>query len=82
MMFVIAIKYLSRCYAALLPCDFSFHLGSRSLKLSHLSFANDLYAFSRGDVTSVKVIIDVLNHFDKVSGLQVNDQSSVAFLAK
>ncbi|VFQ82222.1 unnamed protein product [Cuscuta campestris] len=42
---------------------------------------DDLMLFSRGDITSVKVLADALKHFSQVSGLHVNPQKSNIHLA-
>ncbi|VFQ88803.1 unnamed protein product [Cuscuta campestris] len=41
----------------------------------------DLMLFSRGDIESVTVLPDALNHFSQASGLRVNPQKSIIFLA-
>ncbi|VFR03542.1 unnamed protein product, partial [Cuscuta campestris] len=41
----------------------------------------DLMLFSRGDIESVTVLADALNHFSQASGLRVNPQKSSIFLA-
>ncbi|VFQ79921.1 unnamed protein product [Cuscuta campestris] len=42
----------------------------------------DLMLFSRGDIESVTVLADALNHFSQASGLRVNPQKSSIFLAR
>ncbi|GFZ16285.1 hypothetical protein Acr_25g0006940 [Actinidia rufa] len=61
--------------------DFNFHLRCGGLKISHLAYADDLVLFSRGDPTSVSLIMDKLNHFGDCSGLSINLTKSSFYLA-
>ncbi|GKF64612.1 RNA-directed DNA polymerase, eukaryota, reverse transcriptase zinc-binding domain protein, partial [Tanacetum coccineum] len=56
---------------------FKYHKGCKELKLTHLSFADDLLLISHGDEHSIKVIKDSLEEFSLVSGLLPNMDKSV-----
>nr|GEU70429.1 hypothetical protein [Tanacetum cinerariifolium] len=56
-----------------------FDKGYKEMKLTHLSFADDLLVFYHGDVNSINVIIDALLEFSKVSSLLPNMDKSVIF---
>ncbi|GKA46941.1 RNA-directed DNA polymerase, eukaryota, reverse transcriptase zinc-binding domain protein [Tanacetum coccineum] len=58
---------------------FIYHKGCKELKLTHLSFADDLLVISHGDEHSIKVIKDSLEEFSLVSGLLPNMDKSVIF---
>lgn len=59
--------------------DFKFHKGCKKLRITHLSFADDLLVFCHGDCGSVKVIKDSLDEFSGFSGLKANLQKSTIF---
>ncbi|GKB71204.1 RNA-directed DNA polymerase, eukaryota, reverse transcriptase zinc-binding domain protein [Tanacetum coccineum] len=54
---------------------FKFHKGCKDLKMTHLSFADDLLVFCHGDNKSVNALVE----FSKVSGLFPNMEKSVVF---
>ena len=80
--FLIATEAFSRSLskAVLHPC-FDFHPKCKEINLSHLCFADDIFLFSKGNVTSVKIALDELAKFEAFSGMQVNKQKSAVFLA-
>ena len=79
-LFVICLEYLSRNLGGLKENpDFNFHTKCGSLKTTHLAFADDLVLLSRGDVTSVALLINILNHFGDCSGLRVSIAKSSLF---
>nr|GEV67078.1 hypothetical protein [Tanacetum cinerariifolium] len=49
--------------------SFRFHKQCEELNIINLCFADDLFLFSRGDLDSVKVIMESLDEFKLVSGL-------------
>ncbi|XP_022897681.1 uncharacterized protein LOC111411376 [Olea europaea var. sylvestris] len=51
------------------------------LKITHLAFAGDLMLFTRGDVMSVKILLDCLSKFGLVSGLRLNILKSSLYTA-
>ncbi|GJR50539.1 RNA-directed DNA polymerase, eukaryota, reverse transcriptase zinc-binding domain protein [Tanacetum coccineum] len=59
--------------------NFKYHFGCKSLKITHLSFADDLLVFSPRDVKSIKVIKSALESFSEVSGLYPNLGKSTIF---
>ena len=66
---------------AVLHPRFDFHPKCKAINLSNLCFADDIFLFAKGNVTSVQNIMDELAKFETFSGLQVNKQKSVVFLA-
>ncbi|GKE25806.1 RNA-directed DNA polymerase, eukaryota, reverse transcriptase zinc-binding domain protein [Tanacetum coccineum] len=59
---------------------FQHHFGYKSLKLSHVCFADDLLFMCHGDTTSVRVIKKDLDDFSACSGLFPNNSKSIVFL--
>ncbi|GJX80091.1 RNA-directed DNA polymerase, eukaryota, reverse transcriptase zinc-binding domain protein [Tanacetum coccineum] len=60
--------------------NFKYHWRCDKLKITHLSFADDLMIFSSADLHSVKILSKALSEFSGVSGLVPNlDKSSVFF---
>ncbi|XP_022857249.1 uncharacterized protein LOC111378309 [Olea europaea var. sylvestris] len=81
-LFVICIEYLSRLLkAATDDSDFNFHPKCGPQKITHLAFADDLMLFVRGDVMSVKIVMDCLSNFRSASGLRLNVLKSSLFTA-
>ena len=60
---------------------FKYHPKCEEVKLTHVCFADDIFLFSSGTSSSVQVIMDELNKFERFSGLQVNMQKSAIFLS-
>ncbi|XP_059637106.1 uncharacterized protein LOC132279184 [Cornus florida] len=59
---------------------FKFHWRCGPLKITHISYADDLMLFCHGDITSVSVLKFALDHFCCMSGLDINlFKSSVYF---
>jgi hypothetical protein len=82
-LFVIAMEGLSLLLGDAVSSNsqFDFHPRCRELKLNHLCFADDLLIFSAASIRSVKVIKDVLDYFEQLSGLKANPSKSSIFLA-
>ncbi|KAF3662756.1 hypothetical protein FXO38_10995 [Capsicum annuum] len=79
-LFAIVIKYLSRSLKELeQQRDFNNHPLCKKLHLTHLSFADDLLLFARGDINSVKLLHEKFITFTEASGLQVNHAKSVVY---
>ncbi|GJV71144.1 hypothetical protein Tco_1491139 [Tanacetum coccineum] len=55
------------------------HIGCKELKLTHLSFADDLLVMSHGDHTFISIIKDDLNEFSDSSGHKPNMSKSTIF---
>lgn len=73
LLFVLVMQYLSRvlkCMCAL-P-HFAFHFMCKQVKLSHLILVDDLMIFCNANNSSVKRIMEALDHFGDVSGLVAN----------
>nr|GFB81339.1 RNA-directed DNA polymerase, eukaryota, reverse transcriptase zinc-binding domain protein [Tanacetum cinerariifolium] len=59
--------------------DFKYHVRCKELKLTHLSFADDLLVLCHGDLKSISMLKKALNEFSKVSGLLPNINKSIMF---
>ncbi|XP_074300324.1 putative mitochondrial protein AtMg01250 [Silene latifolia] len=81
LIFTICMEYLSRILVVVTDkMDFNFHPLCRPMKLNHLSFADDLLMFCRGDRESIKVLLKAFVTFSSVSGLEMNcDKSNIYF---
>ncbi|XP_074298552.1 uncharacterized protein LOC141629449 [Silene latifolia] len=81
LLFCLCMEYLSRIIEfATRKWYFRYHPLCKSLKLTHLLFADDLLMFSKGDVQSIMLILRVLATFSAASGLTVNaSKSEVVF---
>ncbi|GFZ00486.1 O-methyltransferase family protein [Actinidia rufa] len=60
------------CITTQISTFIHFHPRCGGLKIKHLAYANDLVLFSRGDPTSVSILMEKLNHFGVCSGLNIN----------
>ncbi|XP_074315609.1 uncharacterized protein LOC141651814 [Silene latifolia] len=81
LLFCIFMKYLTRVMDfATKKWFFRFHPLCKSLKLTHLLFADELLMFSKGDVKSIMLILQVLATFSATSGLKVNASKSEVVL--
>ncbi|XP_039061962.1 uncharacterized protein LOC120206344 [Hibiscus syriacus] len=58
---------------------FSFHPKCKKIGLTHLTFADDLLIFCKGNLDSVMGVITVLNSFYELSGLKLNALKSEIF---
>ncbi|MDV3188749.1 MAG: reverse transcriptase domain-containing protein [Candidatus Phytoplasma australasiaticum] len=74
---VIAMEYLNRSLNGLTTNKaFRFHPKYSKFGITHLSYADDLLLFSRGDLESIKSIQNCFTQFFQASGLQANLQKS------
>nr|XP_016444997.1 PREDICTED: uncharacterized protein LOC107770233 [Nicotiana tabacum] len=72
-LFAIAMEYLSRSLKTLKHVKiFHYHPMCSRLDLTHLSFADDFLLFTRGDTTSVVLLHQKFNPFQKFLGLKAN----------
>ncbi|XP_074297848.1 uncharacterized protein LOC141628638 [Silene latifolia] len=55
---------------------FQFHPLYKSLKLTHLMFADDLLIFCKGDVRTVFIVMEAFKRFSNASGLNINSKKS------
>lgn len=82
LLFVICMEFLSRLVRKETAKDgFNFHQNCESLNLSHLAFADNIVFFYRGDIGSVRIIMECLQKFENRSGLEVNVSKPAVFLA-
>ncbi|XP_022852501.1 uncharacterized protein LOC111374103 [Olea europaea var. sylvestris] len=59
--------------------EFNYHPKCGPLKITHLAFADDLKLFLRGDIISVRILIDCLSKFGDCSRLKMNTSKSNIF---
>ncbi|KAH0768980.1 hypothetical protein KY290_012961 [Solanum tuberosum] len=79
-LFAIAMEYLSRFLNELQgDKGFKFHPRCAKLIITHLSFADDLIMFSRGDMKSVAALQECFMQFSNASGLKANLGKSCAY---
>ncbi|GKC36740.1 RNA-directed DNA polymerase, eukaryota, reverse transcriptase zinc-binding domain protein [Tanacetum coccineum] len=58
---------------------FQYHYGCKSMKITHVCFADDLFILCHGDDDSVKVVRYSINEFGDYSGLLSNFNKSIIF---
>ncbi|CAH9101392.1 unnamed protein product [Cuscuta europaea] len=81
MLFVLCLEYFSRMLAIRTSNpSFNYHPLCSKLKISHLAYADDLMLFFKGEPKSIKILVDALNDFGRVSGLLVNQDKSNIFV--
>ncbi|XP_019253989.1 PREDICTED: uncharacterized protein LOC109232696 [Nicotiana attenuata] len=79
-LFAIAMEYLSRSLNGLRKeKEFKYHPRCAKHGITHLSFADDLLLFARGDMTSITQLQHCLNHFYAASSLKANHEKSSIF---
>ncbi|PKI71887.1 hypothetical protein CRG98_007746 [Punica granatum] len=80
-MFVIAIEVFSNLLNATAEeGKVGYHPRCKSIKLTHLCFADDLFLFTNGSKVSLLAILDVLSTFYNWSGLKLNPEKSEIFM--
>ncbi|XP_058723307.1 uncharacterized protein LOC131595077 [Vicia villosa] len=73
LLFVLIMEYLHRYLGTLNSnSEFHYHPKCKKLKITHICFADDLLLFSRGDVESVKGLMQKFNEFSAATGLKAN----------
>lgn len=60
---------------------FGFHPKCERVQLTHLSFADDILVFTDGKEDSLKGVLEVMDQFAGMSGLQINASKSSIFAA-
>lgn len=81
-LFIIAMQYFSDLLDKQVTLGtLTPHQHCSSPLITHLVFADDLFIFSRADTQSAETILQVLNDFAGVSGLQPNPSKSAIFFA-
>lgn len=72
-LFTIVMEYLIRLLKTLKEeKDFKYHPRCQRQNIVHLSFADDLLIFSRGDLQLMSKVFDRFQEFSRVSGLIAN----------
>ncbi|KAL2944091.1 LINE-1 retrotransposable element ORF2 protein [Bienertia sinuspersici] len=73
LLFVICMEYLSRILRKMTKnSEFKFHPKCKPMNLTHLCFADDLILCSKGEIESVKMLINCFHAFSLTSGLQAS----------
>ena len=81
-LFVICMEVLSKMLdKAAAQRKFGYHPYCQDLKLTHLSFADDLLIFSDGKRSSVDDILETFKTFAEASGLRISMEKSTLYLA-
>ncbi|XP_074265959.1 uncharacterized protein LOC141588414 [Silene latifolia] len=77
LLFTLCREYLSRLLKLVSQMHgFQFHPLCKSLKLTHLMFADDLLIFCKGDVRTIFIVMEAFKRFSNVSGLNINSDKS------
>ncbi|XP_074303607.1 uncharacterized protein LOC141638058 [Silene latifolia] len=80
LLFTIAMEYLSRVLTYVTDTmKFKYYPLCAPLKLSHLMFTNDLLLFSKGDVSSIMVLLRAFATFSKAYGLLMSPFKTSAY---
>lgn len=79
-LFVLGMEYLSKLLKKVHSrSGFKYHSKCKIVKLTYLSFADDIMCFSRGDAISSIIMKEYITQFADASGLRVNLQKSQVF---
>ncbi|XP_039050051.1 uncharacterized protein LOC120191126 [Hibiscus syriacus] len=82
-LFVLSLNVLSRLFNLVADKGlFSYHPKCKQIGLTHLSFANELLIFCKGNVEFVAGVISILAQFYEMSGLNLNTGKCVFFIAR
>ncbi|CAK8534098.1 unnamed protein product [Lathyrus sativus] len=80
LLFVIIMEYLNRLlFRMQRNLDFNHHVRCERLQLTHLTFADDLLLFSRGDIVSIEIMQRTVNSFLDSTGMKVNPTKSKVY---
>ncbi|XP_019241129.1 PREDICTED: uncharacterized protein LOC109221121 [Nicotiana attenuata] len=78
--FAIVMEYLSRSLNELKKeTTFQYHPRCRKLGITHMSFADDLLLFAKGDLSSIVTMYNYFSQFSEASGLQANLGKSLVY---
>nr|GEU77833.1 hypothetical protein [Tanacetum cinerariifolium] len=84
-MFPYLFTLVMECFALMMARNvkrspkFQYHYGCRSIKITHVCFANDLLVLCHGDPVLIKVVRDSIDEFGEFSGLLPNFSKSTIF---
>ncbi|XP_058761495.1 uncharacterized protein LOC131634890 [Vicia villosa] len=79
LLFVIMMEYLNRVLAKMSKnSHFKYHSKCSKLNITHLSFADDVLLFCRGD-QSIDIMLEAFNSFSESTGLIMNPKKCKAF---
>ncbi|XP_075106880.1 uncharacterized protein LOC142179890 [Nicotiana tabacum] len=60
--------------------DYNFHPKCAKMQIIQLSFVDDLLIFSRGDMRSIRLLMDCFNEFSRCSGMIANKDKSFIYI--
>ncbi|XP_058725860.1 uncharacterized protein LOC131597167 [Vicia villosa] len=68
-------EYLHRCIQGLeVQPKFSYHPRCKKLNITNVSFADDILLFTRGDTTSVQILMKKIENFSMATGLKAHPE--------
>ncbi|KAJ9542753.1 hypothetical protein OSB04_029259 [Centaurea solstitialis] len=82
-LFTLVMEAFSTIFRRKVAADnrFAFHHGCEGISLTHLCFADYLMVFTRGDISSVAVLKEVLAEFGEISGLKPSIEKSAVYFS-
>lgn len=81
-LFVIAMEVLTSILKKKTDCaDFKYHHQTQILQITHLTFADDVMLFCRGERRSIDLLLEGVADFAAISGLCTNNSKSTCFFA-
>lgn len=73
LLFVIIMEYFNRLLNKMqADPNFAHHTQCKKMNLTHLTFADDVLLFCRGDMNSVSMMLEVVKKFSESTGLVIN----------
>lgn len=80
---MICMEYLARILAKMSALDqYQYHPRCSSIKLTHLSFADDLILCSKGDFATIYLLLRACRLFSESSGLKTYVQKSALYCCR
>lgn len=81
-LFALCLEVLSRSLKHMSRSPtFGFHPKCLNMRLTHLTYADDLPLFARGYVQSVSLVMNCLNKFEDMAGLRIKHMKSNIYIA-